>query len=286
MPGRTSLASCAGVLAVGGIEPGGSLWRGSTREPYVAVAAPGDHMVYVGRDGRYTTTGAGTSFSAALTAAAAALIRSRYPHMPWYEVDQRLIDTATRVGRPVPNTGYGYGIVNLARAVNASAYPVRASAPDPVYARFRAWLATPAGRAAAARYKLGGPDPAAPAPVAGLTVAGGHDPRRDRGHRSGRRLRVRGRAGVRAQDVLPPPAARHDDRASASPQARTLGGRIVVVRPRKRAGSTAGRPGTAARPVTARPRCGPNHPPTGADGPALTGRTARAARARPRRGTG
>ena len=160
-------ASCTGVLAVGGIEPGGSLWRGSTREPYVAVAAPGDHMVYVGRDGRYTTTGAGTSFAAALTAAAAALIRSRYPHMPWYEVDQRLIDTATRVGRPVPNTGYGYGIVNLARAVNASAYPVRASAPDPVYARFRAWLATPAGRAAAARYKLGGPDPAAPRPSPG-----------------------------------------------------------------------------------------------------------------------
>ena len=77
-------ASCAGVLAVGGTEPDGSLWRGSTREPYVAVAAPGDHMVYVGRDGRYTTTGAGTSFSAALTAGAAALIRSRYPHMPWY----------------------------------------------------------------------------------------------------------------------------------------------------------------------------------------------------------
>ena len=165
-------ASCAGVLAVGGMEPGGSLWRGSTREPYVAVAAPGDHMVYVGRDGRYTTTGAGTSFSAALTAGAAALIRSRYPHMPWYEVDQRLIDTATPAGRPVPNTGYGYGIVNLARAVNASAYPVRASGPNPVYASFRAWLATPAGRAAAARYGLAGPDPAAapgPSP-AGMTL--------------------------------------------------------------------------------------------------------------------
>jgi subtilisin family serine protease len=135
-------ASCAGVLAAGGIEPDGSLWPGSTRAPYVAVAAPADHMVYVGRDGRYTTTGAGTSFAAALTAGAAALIRSRYPDMPWYEVDQRLTATATPAGRPVPNTGYGYGIVNLARAVNASAYPVRASDPNPVYARFRAWLAS------------------------------------------------------------------------------------------------------------------------------------------------
>jgi subtilisin family serine protease len=143
--GPAEPASCAGVLAVGGIEPDGSLWPGSTREPYVAVAAPGDHMVYVGRDGRYTTTGAGTSFSAALTAAAAALIRSRYPDMPWYQVDQRLIDTATPAGRRVPDTGYGYGIVNLARAVNASAYPVPASAPNPVHASFSRWLATSAG---------------------------------------------------------------------------------------------------------------------------------------------
>ncbi|HEX3307706.1 MAG TPA: S8 family serine peptidase, partial [Streptosporangiaceae bacterium] len=111
-------ASCAGVLAVGGIEPDGSLWRGSTRQPYVAVAAPADHMVYVGRDGRYTTTGEGTSFSAALTAGTAALIRSRYPGMPWYQVVQRLTGTATRVGRPVPNRGFGYGIINPARAVN------------------------------------------------------------------------------------------------------------------------------------------------------------------------
>ena len=156
-------ASCAGVLAVGGTEPDGSLWPGSTREPYVAVAAPGDHMVYVGRDGRYTTTGAGTSFAAALTAGTAALIRSRYPHMPWYQVDQRLTGTATPAGRPVPNPGYGYGIISPARAVNASAYPVPASAPNPVYAKFTRWLATPAGRAAVARYGLGARDPVIPA---------------------------------------------------------------------------------------------------------------------------
>jgi hypothetical protein len=156
-------ASCAGVLAVGGTEPDGSLWRGSTRQPYVAVGAPADQMVYVGRDGRYTTTGAGTSFSAALTAGTAALIRSRYPDMPWYRVDQRLTGTATPVGHPVPNQGFGYGIVNPARAVNAAAYPVPASAPNPVFAKFTRWLATPAGRAAAARYGLGAREPVTPA---------------------------------------------------------------------------------------------------------------------------
>jgi subtilisin family serine protease len=165
-------ASCAGVLTVGGTEPDGTLWPDSAREPYVAVAAPADHMVYVGRDGRFTTTGAGTSFAAALTAGAAALIRSRYPHMLWYEVDQRLTGTATPAGHPVPDDGYGYGIVNLARAVNASAYPV-ASAPDPVLARYRAWLATPAGRTVATRYRLARPGPAAGAPSGAPSRGGG-----------------------------------------------------------------------------------------------------------------
>ena len=154
--GTVGIAPKARILpvTVGGSGP---------REPYVAVAAPGDHMVYVGRDGRYTTTGAGTSFSAALTAAAAALIRSRYPDMPWYQVDQRLIGTATPAGRRVPNTGYGYGIVNLARAVNAQSYPVPAAAANPVYASFSRWLATAAGRVAAARDGLGARDPGTPA---------------------------------------------------------------------------------------------------------------------------
>lgn len=144
-PGPVQPASCAGVLAVGGVEPDGSLWPDSPQQPYVSVAAPGDHMVYVGRDGRYTTTGYGTSFSSPLVSGVAALIRSRYPKMPWYQVDQRLIGTAIPEGTSVPNDGYGYGIIDPARAVNASAFPVTALAPDPVYAKFRAWLATPAG---------------------------------------------------------------------------------------------------------------------------------------------
>ncbi|MDQ2815162.1 MAG: S8 family serine peptidase, partial [Actinomycetota bacterium] len=149
--GPVEPASCAGVLAVGAVEPDGSLWPYSKQQPYVAVTAPGADMVYVGRDERYTTTGAGTSFSAVLVSAAAALVVSRYPLMPWYQVDQRLIDTAGAAGPPVPNNAFGYGMVDLAKAVNASAYLVSATGPNPVYASFKAWLATPDGRAFAAR---------------------------------------------------------------------------------------------------------------------------------------
>jgi membrane-anchored mycosin MYCP len=145
--GPVEPASCAGVLAVGGVQPDGSLWPDTVQQPYVSVAAPADHMVYVGRDGRYSTTGAGTSAAAPLVAGVAALIRSRYPSMPWYQVDQRLTATAIPGGSPVPNDGYGYGILDPARAVNAAAYPVSASAANPVLERFDAWLASAGGRA-------------------------------------------------------------------------------------------------------------------------------------------
>jgi type VII secretion-associated serine protease mycosin len=141
-------ASCPGVLAVGGIEPSGALWPESTRQPYVSVVAPGDHILAVGLDGRYSTTGNGTSFASPLVAGAAALIRSRYPSMPWYQVDQRLIDTAIHVnGLKIPNNGYGYGIVNVGSAVDAAKYPVAASAPNPVYTRYLAWLKSSDGQA-------------------------------------------------------------------------------------------------------------------------------------------
>jgi len=145
--GPVEPASCAGVLAVGGVQPNGTLWPDTVQQPYVSVAAPADHMVYVGRDGRYYTTGAGTSAAAPLAAGVAALIRSRYPSMPWYQVDQRVTATATAEGSPVPNDGYGYGIIDPARAVNAAAYPVSASTANPVLRKFDAWLTSPAGQA-------------------------------------------------------------------------------------------------------------------------------------------
>ncbi|HEY2673405.1 MAG TPA: S8 family serine peptidase [Rugosimonospora sp.] len=143
--------TCAGVLTVGGVEPNGSLWQYSTQGPQVSVAAPSDHMFTVNSNGRqYTVGSSGTSLSAPLVSGAAALIRSEYPSMPWYTVVQRLIDTAIPQGS-VPNNQFGYGILDVSRAVNASAYPVTASAPNPVYARYQAWLKTPAGQQFAAQ---------------------------------------------------------------------------------------------------------------------------------------
>jgi hypothetical protein len=49
----------------------------------------------------------------------------------------------------VPSDSWGYGIVRLSQVVNATAFPVPAGAPDPVYARYLAWLKTPQGQAVA-----------------------------------------------------------------------------------------------------------------------------------------
>lgn len=141
-------ASCAGVLAVGAVEPDASLWPESTQQPYVAVAAPGADVGWSGIDSAYTPYGFGTSFSAALTSGVAALVRARNPSMPWYQVVQRVIATALPEGSGHPNDGFGYGIVRPDRAVDPSGWPVPASAPNPVYAAYRTWLAsTGAGQA-------------------------------------------------------------------------------------------------------------------------------------------
>ena len=84
--GPVAPASCAGVMAVGAVGQDGALWPGSVRQPYVAVAAPGAGLVTSGSDGRLATNVNGTRSASALVAGVAALIRSRYPLLPWYRV--------------------------------------------------------------------------------------------------------------------------------------------------------------------------------------------------------
>jgi Subtilase family len=147
--GPAQPASCAGVLAVSAAGQDGARWPGGVRQPYIAVAAPGAGLITSGRDGRFVAAVDGTRSASALAAAAAAVIRSRYPLLPWYQVMRRLTGTALPEGGKVPNESSGYGIVRLDRAVNATAYPVPASGPDPVYAKYQSWLATPQGRSVA-----------------------------------------------------------------------------------------------------------------------------------------
>jgi membrane-anchored mycosin MYCP len=138
-------ASCAGVLGVGAVGPNLQVWADSERQPYVAVTAPGvDITALTAVD--TTVIADGTSEAAPFVSGAAALIRSRYPSMPWYTVVQRIINTGLAKGGSVPNDSYGYGILRIPGALNTAKYPVPASAPNPVYAAYQHWLASPPGR--------------------------------------------------------------------------------------------------------------------------------------------
>jgi subtilisin family serine protease len=169
-------ASCAGVLAVGAINPNLSLWPDSEQQPYVAVTAPGNQVGFLGMDGRYFPDGYGTSDAAALVSGAVALVRSRYPSMPWHQVVARIINTALPKGGTVPNDSFGYGIVRIPGALDAARYKVPASDPNPVYQAYQQWLATPQGKhftAAARPSARARPRPARSPAAAGPTAPGG-----------------------------------------------------------------------------------------------------------------
>jgi subtilisin family serine protease len=142
-------ASCAGVVAVSALRPSRVLWPQDARQPYITVVNPGADLVTSGSRGQLITGVSGTRPASALAAGAVALIRSRYPALPWYRVVQRLTGTALPAGGHLPNDSFGYGIFRLSYAVDATAHPVSASAPNPVYAKYQAWLATPQGRSIA-----------------------------------------------------------------------------------------------------------------------------------------
>jgi len=109
------------------------------KQSYVAVAAPGNEVAFsgwtAGISGRY-----GTSSSAAFVSGER---RWSGPVPVDALVSGGAADHQHRAagGSPVPNDNFGYGIVRIAGAVNASKYDVSADAPNPVYEAFKIWLA-------------------------------------------------------------------------------------------------------------------------------------------------
>ncbi|KAF1015994.1 MAG: Extracellular serine protease [Stenotrophomonas maltophilia] len=60
----------------------------------------------------------GTSFAAPLVSGAAALVWQKYPYMSNDQVRQVLLGTATDIGAPGVDPVFGYGLLNVARAIN------------------------------------------------------------------------------------------------------------------------------------------------------------------------
>ncbi|MEU5913099.1 S8 family serine peptidase [Micromonospora sp. NPDC047527] len=116
-------ASEDGVLAVGGVDRRGNHAAVAVAGPEIDVVAPAVDIYSTSIDGKYRK-GTGTSDATAIVAGAAALIRSKYPHLPAQEVAHRLTATAVDKGPPGRDDEYGYGVIDLVAALTADVPPL------------------------------------------------------------------------------------------------------------------------------------------------------------------
>ncbi|MFC7243373.1 S8 family serine peptidase [Catellatospora aurea] len=121
-------AAYPGVLAVGCVDKDGSHAAVSVVSPRVDVVAPCVGITSTHAKHLWSIT-AGTSGSTAITAGAAALVRSAHPELSATQVIHRLTATAVDKGPSGRDNRYGYGVLDLVAALTA-AVPA-SSSPTP-----------------------------------------------------------------------------------------------------------------------------------------------------------
>lgn len=121
-------AACAGVLTVGGVNQDGTWASGADTGSYVDVAAPFAQEAQCLNGQLCLPTG--TSGAAALVSGEVALIKSRYPRMSWQEVVSRVTsEVVPGWPKDAPGKGQGYGIPDIAKAIDKSASPNETTDP-------------------------------------------------------------------------------------------------------------------------------------------------------------
>ena len=128
--GNTSTfpASYPDVIAAGAVDQHGALAIFSTREPYVALTAPGSGVTAASRPSGYRNMST-TDAASAMVAGITALIRSRYPGLTSSQVRQALITGSARSAAAGTQAGAGAGTVDALKAMQAAA--AIASPPPP-----------------------------------------------------------------------------------------------------------------------------------------------------------
>jgi type VII secretion-associated serine protease mycosin len=114
------------VLTVGAVDRRGAVADYSVRGPQLEIAAPGTEIVTTGIKSSGYCLCSGTSEAAAVVSGAAALVRARYPDLSAAEVIHRLTATAVDAGPKGRDDAYGYGRLDLVRALTAKVPPLPA----------------------------------------------------------------------------------------------------------------------------------------------------------------
>jgi type VII secretion-associated serine protease mycosin len=104
------------VISVGAVNPDLSFATYSNYGNYLDVVAPGTNIASTFSQHRYAAL-SGTSMAAPHVTALAGLIRSINPHLTNDDVKQIIINTATDLGNNGKDPYYGYGLINVYRAL-------------------------------------------------------------------------------------------------------------------------------------------------------------------------
>ena len=132
LPGGPYPAAFPGVVGAAGVDRNGNHAATSEITANAMLAAPGvdiastDTLSVPGHTGY--SVGTGTSAATAIIAGAAALVRAKFPNLSAVEVIHRLTATADDKGPPGRDDQYGYGVINLVKALTADVPPLTPSA--------------------------------------------------------------------------------------------------------------------------------------------------------------
>ncbi|WP_346845080.1 S8 family serine peptidase [uncultured Rothia sp.] len=112
-------ATIPGVLTVGGVDSRRQdSWSSSSQGISIAVVAPSEELIGAIPANKYALW-SGTSGSAPMVSALAALIKSQHPELTSAQIIQRIIDSADDAGEPGRDPIFGYGIINPEKTLSA-----------------------------------------------------------------------------------------------------------------------------------------------------------------------
>lgn len=113
-------AAFSGVIDVTGMDSDGRFWPASESGPQSTLAAPATDIYSANDHGQYVRAD-GTSYAAGYVSAAAALVRSAFPHLTAGQTIRRLVTTAQLPGSGSHDNQFGYGVVDPLTALRAPA---------------------------------------------------------------------------------------------------------------------------------------------------------------------
>lgn len=105
-----------GAMAVSGTDSKGGICSESIPAEETDIAAPCEDIVTAVPGGKYKT-GPGSSDATAIVSGSVALVRAKYPKLSSYDMFQRVLETTKQVGGPGKNENYGWGILDLNKAL-------------------------------------------------------------------------------------------------------------------------------------------------------------------------